>query len=377
MKRVILVILAIFFTTNLLAHSTNINFDSKANCTKKKSMLKGISKLKTHKGGELVKFNSYTGFDQRTVLIGGHLRNPIEITGYLQLPKGTDKVPIVIYTHSSGGPGDYIWDDFVYHATQNLLKEGIGVLFIDNFCPRGARATWRDQSKVPLINGAIDAIMALKVLQSHPRSNGKFGTTGHSRGGTNSLFLADVKFTSKFLEGTKGFDAILPEAAECRMAGFFAEPELTSNTTLLVVHGGADDWTLAKFCKEHAGRIKAPLGKVKIDIKEGWYHVWHAGKKPWREKMAMTLHDCPDVYVDNNGFVTNPIWKEWLIDKYKIYPSEDAWYEAAQNEPRKTFKKIFKAMKKEKCLSKGVTIGGDNMDEYMPQFINFFKENLL
>ena len=377
MKRVILVILAIFFTTNLLAHSTNINFDSKANCTKKKSMLNGIAKLKTHKGGEIIKFNSYNGFDQRTVLIDGHLRNPIEITGYLQLPKGTDKVPIVIYTHSSGGPGDYVWNDFVYHAAQNLLKEGIGVMYIDNFCPRGARATWRDQSKVPLINGAIDAMMALKVLQSHPRSNGKFGTTGHSRGGTNSLFLADVKFTSKFLEGTKGFDAILPEAAECRMAGFFAEPELTSNTTLLVVHGGADDWTLAKFCKEHAERIKAPPGKVKIDIKEGWYHVWHAGKKPWREKMAMTLHDCPDVYVDNNGIVTNPIWKEWLIDKYKIFPSEEAWYEAAQNKPRKTFKKIFKAMKKEKCLSRGVTIGGDNADVYMPQFINFFKENLL
>ena len=27
--------------------------------------------------------------------------------------------------------------------------------------------------------------------------------------------------------------------------------------------------------------------------------------------------------------------------------------------------------------NKGVTIGGDNMDVYMPQFINFFKENLL
>ena len=65
MKRVILVILAVFFTTNLLAHSTNINFDSRANCTKKKSMLNGIAKLKTHKGGEIIKFNSYTGFDQR------------------------------------------------------------------------------------------------------------------------------------------------------------------------------------------------------------------------------------------------------------------------------------------------------------------------
>ena len=33
--------------------------------------------------------------------------------------------------------------------------------------------------------------------------------------------------------------------------------------------------------------------------------------------------------------------------------------------------------KKEKCLDRGVTIGGKHMDEYMPQFINFFKENLL
>jgi|TARA_B110000881_G_scaffold185196_1_gene173298 hypothetical protein len=27
--------------------------------------------------------------------------------------------------------------------------------------------------------------------------------------------------------------------------------------------------------------------------------------------------------------------------------------------------------------TKGVTIGGTHMDEYMPQFMNFFKENLL
>ena len=251
MKKLLLILFAVLFSTSLLAHSSP-QFNSKDNCRKKLSMLKGISKLKGYDGGEIIKFNSYTGFDQRTVLIDGHLNNPIEITGYLRLPEGTGKVPIVIYTHSSGGPGDYVWDDFVYHAAKNLLKEGIGVMYIDNFCPRGARETWRDQSRVPLINGAIDALMALKLLQSHPRSNGKFGTTGHSRGGTNSFFLADVKLTSKFLGGTKGFDAILPEAAECRMAGFFAEPELTSNTTMLVVHGGADDYTLAKFCKEHA-----------------------------------------------------------------------------------------------------------------------------
>ena len=33
--------------------------------------------------------------------------------------------------------------------------------------------------------------------------------------------------------------------------------------------------------------------------------------------------------------------------------------------------------KKEKCLKRGVTIGGMHGDEYLPQFIKFFKENLL
>ena len=378
MKKLILLLMAVFFLTAANSHSTkNINFDSKANCSKKRSMLNGIAKLKNYKDGEIIKFNSYTGFDQRTVIIGGHKKNPIEITSLLFLPKGSNKVPIVIWTHSSGGPGIYLWNDFTYHGFKNLLAEGIGVLFVDNFCPRGARQTWRDQSKVPLINGAIDGIMALKFLKSHPRSNGKFGTTGHSRGGNNSLYMADIKFTSLFLNGTEGFDAILPEAAECHAAGFFAEPELTTNTKLLYVHGGADNYTLAKPCVEHLKRIKAKPGQIKIDIKEGWYHEWHMGKKPFKVKGAMTTGSCPDFFIDKKGFPTNPKWEEWFVKKHKIYPSLEAFYEAAQAEPRKTWKKSFKIMKKEKCLSKGVIIGGKNMETYMPQFINFFKENLL
>ena len=198
MKKLFLTLFSILFCTSLLSHEGPNNFDSKKNCRKKHSMLQGIAKLKGYSGGEIIKFNSYTGLDQRTVLTDGHLNNPIEITGYLQLPEGTNKVPIVIYTHSSGGPHDYIWDDFVYHAAQNLLKEGIGVMYIDNFCPRGASSVWRDQSKVPLINGAIDALMALKVLQSHPRSDGKFGTTGH-------LEVALILFSYRMLNSHQNF----------------------------------------------------------------------------------------------------------------------------------------------------------------------------
>jgi hypothetical protein len=34
-------------------------------------------------------------------------------------------------------------------------------------------------------------------------------------------------------------------------------------------------------------------------------------------------------------------------------------------------------LKGEKCLKRGAHVGGNHGDEYMPQFINFFKKNLL
>ena len=249
-------------------------------------------------------------------------------------------------------------------------------MYIDSFCPRGVKDTWRDQSKVPLINGAIDAIMAYKTLENHPRSNRKFGTTGHSRGGNNSLFLADVKFTSKFLEGNRGFDAIIPEAAECKLAGFFNEPEITSNTKLLYIHGGADDYTPPEPCIDYVNKIKSKPGQVKIDIKDGWYHGFNLGVKP-KKYQAMKVSDCPAFFIDNDGLVIGNVWPDLVLNKYKLYSSLDDFYDAAQNDPKKAWKNSFKILKKEKCLKRGVTIGGKHMEEYMPQFINFFKENLL
>ena len=78
MKKIFLILIAIIFTTNVYAHDTRkINFDSNKECKKKKSSLNWVSKNKNTKGGELIKFQSYTGFDQRTVLIGAHKNNPI------------------------------------------------------------------------------------------------------------------------------------------------------------------------------------------------------------------------------------------------------------------------------------------------------------
>ena len=63
MKKILLILFAVLFSTSLLAHQEPNNFDSKKNCRKKHSMLQGIAKLKGYSGGEIIKFNSYTAFD--------------------------------------------------------------------------------------------------------------------------------------------------------------------------------------------------------------------------------------------------------------------------------------------------------------------------
>ena len=377
MKKLILILLSILFVSNAHAnhYSKRINikqFDPTKYCTKSRSLL--VQAAKVFPGGELIKLNSYSGFDQRAVIVGAHKKHPIEITSYLLLPEGSDKVPIVIWAHASGGADAYIFSEFINSGQKKLLDLGIGVMFIDNFCSRGVTSTWRDQSKATIASAAIDTMMAYKVLKNHPRSNGKIGLTGHSRGGTNALMVSDVKFTSLFLEGTEGFDAIIGEAAECRMAGLFLEPEITSNTKMLYVHGSIDNLTLAKPCEEHVKKIKAKPGQIKIDIKEGWHHDWHAGYKPKKVK-AMTMHTCPAVRIDNEGNVTGPI-VDLGLKKYKLFASQAEWIKATEDEPKKTMKAVFKMFKKEKCLKRGVTIGGMHGEEYLPQFINFFKENL-
>ena len=56
----------------------------------------------------------------------------------------------------------------------------------------------------------------------------------------------------------------------------------------------------------------------------------------------MTTGKCPDFFIDDKGYATNSTWGEWMINKHKLYKSLEEFYDAAQIEPRKTWKKAFK-----------------------------------
>jgi len=110
MKKITLILVLILFASNVFAdhYKKKINikeFSPKQHCSKKKSLL--IPAAKVFPGGEFIKFNSYSGFDQRAVIVGAHKKNPIEITSYLLLPEGSGKVPIVIWAHASYNEESY------------------------------------------------------------------------------------------------------------------------------------------------------------------------------------------------------------------------------------------------------------------------------
>ena len=75
MKKIILILVSILFASNVYANHYKKkidikNFDPKSHCSTKKSLL--VSAAKVFPGGEFIKLNSYSGFDQRAVIVGAH-----------------------------------------------------------------------------------------------------------------------------------------------------------------------------------------------------------------------------------------------------------------------------------------------------------------
>tara|TARA_B110000091_G_scaffold54414_1_gene59723 strand:+ start:16 stop:600 length:585 start_codon:yes stop_codon:yes gene_type:complete len=75
MNKIILILITVLFTSNVLAdhYKKKINikeFSPKQHCSKKKSLL--VPAAKVFPGGEFIKLNSYSGFDQRAVIVGAH-----------------------------------------------------------------------------------------------------------------------------------------------------------------------------------------------------------------------------------------------------------------------------------------------------------------
>ena len=86
-------------------------------------------------------------------------------------------------------------------------------------------------------------------------------------------------------------------------------------------------------------------------------------------------HRCPPIYSKDNGQ-----WGDKIINymvEHKGFESREAFEITQKEDPKAAWKGLFKAFKKGKCIDKGVTEGGNHGKTFMPEYLKFWKDNLL
>ena len=261
------------------------------------------------KEGKMVKIPSYNSgpFPNEFMSLkdGSYKNSPVKIDGLMVYPKkGEGPFRILVFNHASGGSWMWSneWFKFDRLMASQLLKKGIAVLFVDNFTGRHVIDASTDQSQVSTYSFYIDAFMTLEFLSKDPKVNiKKVGITGWSRGGMNSLAVAETRIRDALISKDLYYAASLPRSVECRQSGYFRNPQPIPETKILMVNGKIDDASHAHICEEYGEKMKTNGADIKVITKHGWGHGFEANYSAEFEKGQEVWHGCPDYYTEDDG----------------------------------------------------------------------------
>ena len=215
-----------------------------------------------------------------TLKDGSYKKSPVTIDALMVFPKkGEGPFPVLVFNHASGGAFLFSneWFKFNRQMAKQLQKKGIAVMFVDNFTGRNVISAGADQAQVSTYSFYIDAFMTLEYLSKDPRVNiKKVGITGWSRGGMNSLAIAETRIRDALISKDLYFAASLPRSVECRQSGFFRNPQPIQETKIWMVNGKIDDASHAHICEEYGEKMKANGADIKVTTKTGWGHGFEA-----------------------------------------------------------------------------------------------------
>jgi len=310
---------------------------------------------KYFKDGKMVRIPSYNSgpFPNEFISLkdGSYKKSPVNIDALIVYPKkGEGPFPIVVFNHSSGGAALFSnkWFKFNKQQAFHLLKKGIAVMFVDNFTGRHVVSAGADQAQVSTYSFYIDAFMTLEYLSKNPKINiKKVGITGWSRGGMNSLAIAEKRIRDALISKDLYYAASLPRAVECRQSGYFRNPQPIKETKIWMVNGKDDDASHAHICEEYGEKMKANGADIKVTTKHGWGHGFEANYESEYEAHLEAWHECPDYYTEDDGM-----------------PNKDVKIDAS-------------------CITYGYSVGGTvtkskkSWKVFSPMFKKFFIKNLL
>lgn len=281
---------------------------------------------------EIHSFSSTTLTDQE-FLSGRNEGRTVTLAGELRLPRpGTDRLPIVVLLHGSGGIGGSITD-----WEQYFNAMGVATFVVDSFTARGIVSTVNDQSQLGRLAMMIDAYRALDLLTKHSRIDpARIALMGFSRGGQPTLYASMKRFQRMYGPVGQEFAAYIPFYAACGTS-YRDDEELTSKPIRLF-HGGADDYAPVTACRAYVERLKAKGRDVQLTEYAGAGHAFDAQafKKPLKLEKGQTTRQC-ELAEAQDGVVVNAKTKLpfTYADSCVEYGPTVAFDEKAYTEARK------------------------------------------
>ena len=218
---------------------------------------------------------------------------PQEISATLVRPAGEGPFPAVVQLHGCGG-----LEAQSYRWARWLAEHGYVALVVDSFGPRGTKADCRSAGpdEPPITARFDDAFGALRYLQSLPSVRAdRIAAIGWSQGGVYAIAVINGPSLERATK--RGVD--LPPVGFAAgigvyPGGCFSLVNERVIRPLLVLIGGADDWTPAAKCDEMVTAMRSRGAEASIVVYPGAYHYFDVEGQPL-EVLAEVENDAkPD-----------------------------------------------------------------------------------
>lgn len=214
---------------------------------------------------------------------------PEIITATVSRPSGTGPFPAVVIMHGCGGLSSQVerWSRW-------FAERGYVGLVVDSFGPRKVKGDCAPETPedIPVTARLDDAFGALKWLQSQGDvRKDRVGIIGFSQGGVYAMAVVN----GPSLERAARRGVKVPDPGFAAAVGVYPGgcrsliPQLAVRPLLILI-GGADDWTPPEYCQQMVDSMKSRGAPTSIVVYPGAYHYFDVeGQK--REYLADVGND--------------------------------------------------------------------------------------